>query len=81
MSVLSKIVVLDRLEVLEDGVIQVREKTTVMEDAVELSSSFHRWVVSPGDDVSDQDAKIQAITAAIWTPEVVAAYKAALEAK
>lgn len=81
MSVLSKTVVLDRLEVLEDGVIQIREKTTVLEDSVELSASYHRWAVSPGDDVSNQDPKVQAIAAVIWTPEVVAAYKAALEAK
>ena len=81
MSVLSKTVVLDRLEVLENGVIQIREKTTVLEDSVELSASYHRWAVSPGDDVSNQDPKVQAIAAVIWTPEVVAAYKAALEAK
>ena len=78
MSVLSKTVVLDRLEVLEDGVIQIREKTTVLEDSVELSASYHRWAVSPGDDVSDQDPKVQAITTAIWTPEVVAAYEASI---
>ena len=81
MGTLSKTVVLDKLEILENEVIQIREKTTVLEDSVELSASYHRWAVSPGDDVSNQDPKVQAIAAVIWTPEVVAAYKAALENK
>jgi hypothetical protein len=51
-----------------------------MEDSVEISSQFHRHVVSPGDDYSQQDAKVQAICAAVQTAEVIAAYQASLPA-
>lgn len=73
---LSKEVVIDKIEVVENGVVQVRQVTRIMEDGNQLSSSYHRWSLTPGQDVSDQDAKVQAITAAAWTPEVVSAYEA-----
>ena len=74
---LSKEVVIDKIEVVENGIIQVRQVTRIMEDGKELSSSYHRWTLSPGQDVSDQAANVQAIAAAAWTPAVVAAYTAA----
>ena len=77
---LSKEVVIDKIEVVENGIVQVRQVIRIMEDDQQLSSSYHRWSLTPGQDVSDQDAKVQAITAAAWTPEVVAAYQAQLEA-
>ena len=55
--------------------IQVRTATVIEEDGVELSRSFHRHVVSPGDDVSNESAEVQAIAAVVHTPEVVAAYQ------
>ena len=55
--------------------IQVRTATVIEEDGVELTRSFHRHVVSPGDDVSNESAEVQAIAAVIHTPEVVAAYQ------
>ena len=73
---LTKEVAIDKIEVLEMGHIQVREITRVLEDGKELSASYHRWAFAPGDDVSAQTAKVQAIAAATWTPEVVAAYEA-----
>ena len=76
MSTLSKQIVIDKIEVLADEQLQIRERTSIMEDGVELSSSFRRWVCSPGDDVTAQDARVQAVAAALWTPEVVAAYRA-----
>ena len=74
---LEKKVVTDLIEVVENGCVQVRTKTAILEDGVEISSKFHRHVVAPGQDYSAEDAKVQAICAAIHTPEVVAAYKAA----
>ena len=56
--------------------VQVRTKTAVMEDGVELSSSFHRHVVSAGDDYSAESAELQAICAVVHTDAVVAAYAA-----
>ena len=77
---LEKIEIVDRIEVLENGCIQVRTKTAIMEDGVEISSKFHRHVIVPGADVSGEDAKVQAIAAYLHTAEVVAAYQAAQEA-
>jgi hypothetical protein len=73
---LEKKVIVDLIEVIENGSVQVRTKTAILEDGVEISSKFHRHVVAPGADYSAEDAKVQAICAAVQTPEVVAAYKA-----
>jgi hypothetical protein len=73
---LTKEVAIDKIEVMELGQIQVRQITRIMEDGNELSSSFHRWMLAPGDDVSAQPAKVQAIANAIWTDEVISAYQA-----
>ena len=77
---LEKIEVVDLIEVVENGCIQVRTKTAIREDGKEISSAFQRHVVVPGADVSGEDAKVQAIAASIHTAEVVAAYQAAQEA-
>ena len=77
---LSKEVVIDKIEVVENGIIQVRQVTRIMEDGQQLSSSYHRWSLTPGHDVTDQPANVQAIATAAWTPAVVAAYTAAIEA-
>jgi hypothetical protein len=74
---LTKEQVIDKVEVVENGTLQVREVTRILEDGKQLSSSYHRWSFAPGSDVSDQPANVQAIAAAAWTPEVIAAYEAA----
>jgi hypothetical protein len=74
--VLEKVISVDLIEVVENGSIQVRTKTAIKEDGVEISSKFHRHIVVPGVDVSAEDAKVQAIAASIHTAEVVAAYQA-----
>ena len=74
---LEKVISVDLIEVVESGVVQVRTKTAIKEDGVEISSKFHRHTVVPGADYSQEDAKVQAICASIHTPEVVAAYEAA----
>jgi len=78
---LEKHTVTDKIEVLENGTIQVRTATRVLEDGVALSSSFHRHVLAPGDDLSGQDAKVSAIATATWTPEVVTAYEEMIAAQ
>jgi len=77
---LTKVEIVDRIEVVENGVVQVRTKTTIKEDDVEISSKFHRHVVAPGDDYSAEDARVQAICAATHTAEAIAAYKQPAEA-
>lgn len=73
---LEKIVKVDLVEVVENGCVQVRTKTAIMEDGKEISGKFHRHVVAPGDDYSGEDSCVQAICAAAHTPEVIAAYQA-----
>jgi hypothetical protein len=78
---LEKQTVVDKIEVLENGTVQVRTATRIIEDGVQLSQSYHRHVVVPGADYSTQDARVQAICAATHTAEVVAAYQARMEAE
>ena len=74
---LTKEITQDRIEIVgEFKHVQVRTKTAVLEDGVELSSSFHRHVVSAGDDYSNESAAVQAICAAVHSDAVVAAYAA-----
>ena len=74
---LTKTTIVDKTEVLENGCVQVRTATRIMEDGAILSQSFHRHVVAPGQDYSGEDERVRAICAAVHTPECVAAYEAA----
>lgn len=78
---LEKVIIVDRIEVVENGCIQVRTKTTIKEDGKQISGNFHRHVVAPGDDYAGEDARVQAICAATHTAEVIAAYNAAAAAQ
>jgi len=71
---LSKETVVDKIEVLENGTLQVRTATRVLEDGEVLSSSFHRHVLTPGEDTANEDAKVVAIATATWTTAVISAY-------
>ena len=73
---LSKTTVVDRVEVLEMGQIQVRIATVVAEDGVELTRSFDRTAFMPGDDVTGQPQKVQDLANATWTAEVVSDWEA-----
>jgi len=73
---LTKETIVDKIEVMEMGQVQVRTAIRVLEDGTVLSSSFHRHVLSPNDDLTDQDPKVVAIANAVWTPSVVSAYEA-----
>ena len=87
---LTKETVVDKIEVLEMGQVQVRTATRVKEDGAVLSSSFHRHVVVPsvktgdtwGDtDISGEDARVQAVANATWTDSVKTAYQAMIDAQ
>ena len=86
---LTKEIVVDKIEVLELGQLQVRTATRVKEDGAVLSSSFHRHVVNPstktgdtwGDtDISGEDARVQAVANATWTSAVKTAYQEMVDA-
>ena len=78
---LEKVISTDLIEVIENGCVQVRVKTAILEDGKHISGTFHRHVVAPGDDYSGEDARVQAICAATHTASVIAAYKAAQAAQ
>jgi hypothetical protein len=73
---LEKLTVVDLIEVVENGCVQVRTKTAIMENGQEISSSFHRHVVAPGDDYSAEDNRVKAICAATHTEAVISAFTA-----
>lgn len=73
---LTKTTVVDRIETLENGCVQVRTATRITDDGVTVAQSFHRHVVTPGQDYSAEDERVQAICAAVHTPECIAAYAA-----
>ena len=78
---LEKILKVDRVEVVENGSVQVRTKTLILENGEQISSSFHRHVVVPGADYSQEDERVKAICAATHTAEVIAAYQATASAQ
>jgi hypothetical protein len=72
---LEKVTVVDMIEIVEDGSVQVRTKTVIMEDGEQISSTYHRHSIAPGADYSAEDARVQAVCNAIHTPEVIATYQ------
>jgi hypothetical protein len=75
---LEEVSVVDKIEVLLNGQIQVRRRDQVLKDGVEIAATFHRHVLSPGDDLTGQDPRVVAIAEATWTPEVIQAYQNSL---
>ena len=74
---ITKQTVVDQITVTENGIILYREATKIVEDGVELTKTYHRTSLTPGQDLTGQPEKVVAIAQAAWTPEVVAAYEAA----
>lgn len=73
--------VVDKVEVLLDGSIQIRRRNQILKDGVEIAATFHRHVVHPGDDLSNEDPRVAAIAAATWTEEVLLAYQTVQESR
>jgi hypothetical protein len=76
---LTKEVVIDQITVTEDKTVLYREATRIMEDGKELSKTYHRSSLAPDADLTSVPANVVAICNVAWTPEVIAAYKAAQE--
>ena len=74
---IEKIKVVDQITATENGIILFREATRIVEDGVQLSETYHRSSLAPDSDLTDVPASVAAIAAVVWTPEVIAAYKAA----
>jgi hypothetical protein len=74
---LTKTTTVDQITVTENGIVLYREATRIMEDGQQLSQTYHRTSLTPGQDLAGQPANVVAICNVAWTPEVVAAYQAA----
>lgn len=66
---------IDQIEIVGDWNIQVRQATVITKDGIQISKSFHRWVLTPDMDISGQEQKVQDICNAAWTDEVKSAYE------
>lgn len=72
---ITKTTKVDKIEVVGDyKQLQIREATIIEEDGVELTRSFHRYVVSPGDDLTGQPSDVTSIANAIWTQDIISQY-------
>ena len=67
---------IDRIEVVANGVVQVRQATVITKDGEQVARTFHRWVLTPDSDISGQEQKVKDICNVAWTPEVRQAYEA-----
>ena len=72
---LEKVISVDLIEIIENGCVQVRTKTVIKEDGVEISSKFHRHVIAPGEDYGQESPKVQSVCNAVHTNDVIVAYQ------
>lgn len=72
-------VVIDQITILEDGQIQVRRDDRVLQDGVIIAHNYHRHVIAPGQPIAGEDVRVRRISAVVHTPEVVRAYRDAIE--
>ena len=87
---LTKETIVDKIEVIENGIVQVRTATRVLEDGVQLSQAYHRHTLEPSTkdsgswadtDISGEDARVQAVATATWTDSVKTAWQEDWDAK
>jgi hypothetical protein len=76
---LDKQIKIDKIEVVENGAVQVRQATIITENGNQISRTFHRWCIVPGEDYSTQEQQVQDICKVSHTPAVIAAYQAQQE--
>ena len=74
---ITKEAVIDQITVTENGIVLYREATRIIEDGRELTKTYHRSSLTPGQDLTGQPANVVAICNTVWTPEVISAYQAA----
>ena len=78
---ITKQTVVDQITVSEYGVILYREATKIIEDGKELTKTYHRTSLTPGQDLTGQPAQVTAIANTVWTDEVVTKYQEMIEAR
>jgi hypothetical protein len=78
---LTKTTTVDQITVTENGIVLYREATRIMEDGNQISQTYHRTSLTPGQDLTGQPANVVAICNAAWTTEVIDAYNAQVAAQ
>jgi len=73
---LTEKIEIDRIEVVNNWNIQVRRATLIEKDGVFVSKTFHRWILTPDMDITNQEQKVKDICNTAWTPEVRSAFEA-----
>lgn len=76
---LTKEVVVDQITIVEDGTVMYRQATRILEDGKQISETFHRTSLYPGQDVAGQPAQVVSICSLVWTPAVVASFQKKME--
>ena len=76
---ITKETVVDQITVTENGIVLYREATRIIEDGKELTKTYHRTSLTPGQDLTDQPEKVVAICNTAWTEEIVAAYEKSIK--
>ena len=74
---ITKETVVDQITVTENGIVLYREATRIIEDGVQLTQTYHRSSLTPGQDLTGVPANVAAICNTAWTTEVITAYEAA----
>lgn len=80
MSTFTETTSIDQITVTENGTVLYREANRVLKDGVQISQTFHRTSLVPGQDLTGQPTQVAAIANVAWTPEVIAAYQAQVQA-
>jgi DNA-binding transcriptional LysR family regulator len=78
---ITKETAVDQITVTENGIVLYREATRIMEDGQQLSQTYHRTSLTPGQDLTGQPANVVAHCNVAWTSEVIAAYQAQVAAQ
>ena len=78
---ITKTTNIDQITVTENGIVLYREATRIMENDNELSKTYHRTSLTPGQDLTGIPANVAAICNLTWTAEVIAAYQAQIAAQ
>ena len=69
---------IDRIEVFDNGVVNAREATRVLDNDVEIATTYHRHVLPPGSSLDGQTDMVCRVCQAVWTTEIIQAYESSL---
>lgn len=71
--------IVDAIEILQNNTIQIRNANIIERDGIEIAKTYHRHVINPLDDITNEDGKVQIIANALWTEEVINNYKESIK--